>query len=122
MKPGETGIKRIINAGGYSIKGLQFAWKNEAAFRQEIVLTLVLVPLAFWLGETAVERALLLMTLGLVVITELVNTAIEAVVDRVGSELHALAGAAKDVGSATVLVSIALMLLIWGLFLFEKFM
>ena len=121
MKPGETGIKRIISAGGYSIKGLCFAWKNEAAFRQEVVLAVIMVPLAFWLGETVVEQALLLLTLGLVVITELVNTAIEAVVDRVGSELHTLAGAAKDVGSATVLVSITLLLLVWGLFLYEKF-
>ena len=81
-KPGNTGIKRIIAAAGFSMLGLRAAWKHEAAFRQELMLAVVLLPLAFWLGQTAVERVVLIIPLFIVVITEVLNSSIEAVVDR----------------------------------------
>lgn len=120
MKPGETGIRRIISASKYSALGLKFAWKNEAAFRQEVLLVIVMAPLAFWVGETAVERAVLLFSLGMVLVVELLNTAVEAVVDRIGPERHELAGSAKDTGSAAVLVSIIIMIVVWALILLQK--
>lgn len=112
-----TGIKRIINAGGFSIRGLQAAWQNEAAFRQETVLMLVLIPLGGWLGETGTERALLIFSCFLVVICELLNSAIEAVIDRIGLEHHELSGIAKDIGSAAVFVSIGAVCVVWALIL-----
>ncbi len=112
-----TGFKRVINAAGFSMRGLQAAWKNEAAFRQETVLMLFLVPLGYWLGETGVERALLIFPCVLVVICELINSAIEAVVDRIGLEHHELSGIAKDIGSATVFVSIGAVCVVWALVL-----
>ena len=122
MKPGKTGLVRIINAAGYSLKGLSFAWKNEAAFRQESLLVLVLVPLAFWIGGDAVQTALLIGSCLLVLIVELLNTGIEAVVDRIGDEYHILAGSAKDLGSAAVLISLIQVLVVWALILGEKFL
>lgn len=121
MKPGKTGISRIIAAGGYSLRGLRFAWKNEAAFRQEVIAALVLIPSAFYLGESGLEIALLLIPVFLVLIVEIVNSAIEAITDRVGSEFHELSGAAKDLGSAAVMVGIILLVLVWGAFLLDKF-
>jgi diacylglycerol kinase (ATP) len=121
MKPGKTGLVRIINAAGYSIKGLRFAWKNEAAFRQESVVALALIPLAFWIGGDAVQIALLIGSCLGVLIVELLNTAIEAVVDRIGDEYHVLAGSAKDLGSAAVMVSLIQVLVVWGLVLTERF-
>ena len=115
MKPGETGIRRIISAGKYSAKGLQFAWKNEAAFRQEVCLLIVLTPLALWLGETALQQAIMIGCCFIVLITELLNTAVEAVVDRIGHEHHKLAGSAKDTGSAAVLISIIMTVVVWAL-------
>ncbi len=112
-KPGATGVTRIINATGYSIKGLKSAWINEAAFRQELMLILLLMPLAFWLG--ILNQILLLVVISwLVVIVEILNSAIEAVVDRVGSEHHELSGRAKDLGSAAVFIALALNALVWG--------
>lgn len=108
-----TGFKRIINATGYSIKGLSAAWKNEAAFRQECVLLIVAVILAYLLHVTVVERILLIGSVVIIVITELLNSAIEAIVDRIGSEKHELSGRAKDIGSAAVLVAIFLALFVW---------
>ncbi len=116
-KPGKTGLTRIIHAAGYSWKGFQFAWINEAAFRQELVGALVLVPLALWLAESGVEAALLIGVLGIVVLAEVINSAIEAVVDRF-DEAHALFGAAKDLGSAAVFVALTLASIVWGLVLF----
>lgn len=95
-KPGATGVTRIINATGYSMKGLKSAWINEAAFRQELMLILLLMPLAFWLGDSLNQILLLIVISWLVVIVEILNSAIEAVVDRVGSEHHELSGRAKD--------------------------
>ncbi|MCH7373075.1 MULTISPECIES: diacylglycerol kinase [Aeromonas] len=113
-KPGATGVTRIINATGYSMKGLKSAWINEAAFRQELVLVLLLMPLACWLGDSLNQTLLLICISWLVVIVEVLNSAIEAVVDRVGSEHHELSGRAKDLGSAAVFIALALNALVWG--------
>ena len=112
-KPGRTGIERIVHAAGYSLRGMIAAFRHEAAFRQELVLLLVLLPLAAWLGETAIERAILIASLMLVIIVELLNSAIEAIVDRVGTEHHELSGRAKDIGSAAVFISLVNVVIIW---------
>ena len=116
-KPGETGIKRIISATGYSIQGLRACWRKEAAFRQELTASLTLIPLGLYLGDTSVEKALLVATCFLVLIVEVLNSSIEAVVDRVGHEHHKLSGRAKDMGSAAVMLSIGLLVLVWTLVL-----
>ncbi|KXU80486.1 MULTISPECIES: diacylglycerol kinase [Aeromonas] len=113
-KPGATGVTRIIKATGYSMKGLKSAWINEAAFRQELMLILLLMPLTFWVGETLNQILLLVVISWLVVIVEVLNSAIEAVVDRIGSEHHELSGRAKDLGSAAVFIALALNALVWG--------
>lgn len=120
-KPGATGLTRILNATGYSLKGLQAALRHESAFRQELALCLVLLPAAAWLGRTPVEWALLTGSLLLVLIVELLNSAVEAVVDRFGDELHELSGRAKDMGSAAVFVSLLNVLVIWGLIAWQRF-
>ncbi|NOZ52073.1 MAG: diacylglycerol kinase [Gammaproteobacteria bacterium] len=114
-KKATTGIRRIINAGGYSINGFTAAFKHEAAFRQELAFALVLMPIAIWFGETNIERAILVASLLLVLIVELMNTAIEATVDRIGPEQHALSGRAKDVASAAVLLSLVNVVIIWAI-------
>ncbi|WP_428773732.1 diacylglycerol kinase [Vibrio sp.] len=106
MKPGRTGITRIVYATGYSFKGLRAAWQHEAAFRQEIVLTAIMTAISFLLPVTAVEQLLMIGSLVPVILAELMNSAIEAVVDRVGSEWHELSGRAKDIGSAAVFVTL----------------
>lgn len=116
-----TGFRRIVNATFFSFAGLKAAWRNEAAFRQEVLLALVLTPTAFWLGRSAVERALLVGTCWLVLIVELLNSAVEATVDRVGTDHHKLSGRAKDLGSAAVFVSLMLTLLVWVLVIVERF-
>ncbi len=113
-KPGATGVTRIINAAGYSMKGLRSAWINEAAFRQELMLILLLMPLAFWIGDSLNQILLLIIISWLVVIVEVLNSAVEAVVDRIGSEHHELSGRAKDLGSAAVFIALALNALVWG--------
>ncbi len=120
MKPGATGWTRLVNASGYSMAGLFAAWENEAAFRQELVLTLVLLPVGAWLGEGAVERSLLMGSLLLVLVIELLNSGIESVVDRIGPEHHLLAGRAKDLGSAAVLMALLNVALIWGLVVWDR--
>jgi len=120
-KPGNTGFRRVVNATLYSVAGLRAAWRNEAAFRQECVAVVVLIPIAVWLGQNAVQRALLLCSCVLVLIVELLNTAVEFVVDRVGTDHHELSGRAKDLGSAAVFTSIALAMLVWGLVAWERF-
>ena len=122
MKPGKTGLARIIDAAAYSMRGLGYAWKNESAFRQEMLGTVILMPLAFFLGQSSVEIAILLIPVFLVVIVELLNSAIEAITDRVGAEFHELSGAAKDLGSAAVLISLVLLIIIWSVFLMAKFL
>jgi diacylglycerol kinase (ATP) len=117
-KPGESGLKRILSAAGYSAKGLRSCWRNEAAFRQELVACLVMVPLALWLGDTGLEKALLVGVLLLVLIVEVLNSSIEAVVDRIGHEHHELSGLAKDQGSAAVMLSLLNVAIVWALVLF----
>lgn len=116
-KPGRTGIERVVAATGYSWRGLRAAYKHEAAFRQELILCAVLAPLGLWLGRTGIERALLLGSLFLILIVEVLNSAIESVVDRVSDEHHELSGRAKDMGSAAVFVSLVCMVVIWWLVL-----
>ena len=118
-KPDTTGIKRIINAVGFSFLGFRAAFKHEAAFRQELVFCILLIPFAFWLGQTTTERTLLIGSLLLVLIVELVNSAIEAIVDRIGPEQHELSGRAKDIGSAAVLLSLVNSTVIWGLIILD---
>ena len=106
MANNTTGFTRIIKAAGYSWKGLRAAWINEAAFRQEGVAVLLAVVIACWLDVDAITRVLLISSVMLVMIVEILNSAIEAVVDRIGSEYHELSGRAKDMGSAAVLIAI----------------
>lgn len=113
-------IKRIWKAFGYSLAGLRAAYRNEQAFRQETWLLVMLMPLALWLTPDAVERVLLIGCWLLVMLMELTNSALEAVVDRFGGEIHELSGRAKDIGSAAVLVAIGLALLTWGLIALPK--
>lgn len=108
-------MRRVVKAAGYSWLGLRAAWRHEAAFRQESILALLLLPLAFVIGKDLWQTAGLIAVLGLVLITELLNSAIEAVVDRVGEEHHELAGQAKDMGSAAVFVSLLLVVIVWTL-------
>ena len=119
---GPQGLSRIIKATGYSLKGLRAAYINEAAFRQEIWLAVILVPLGFWLGETGVEKALLIGVILLVLLMELINSAIEAIVDRIGPEQHELAGRAKDIGSAAVFIALLNVLIVWGLILLPRYL
>ena len=114
MKPGKTGIRRILDATGYSLQGLKAAWIHEAAFRQELVLTLVLSICTLLLPVTNLERIMMISSLLLVVIVELINSAIEAVVDRVSDDWHELSGRAKDIGSAAVFVALFLALFVWA--------
>lgn len=112
-----TGLIRLIRACGHSWSGLRLAFRHEAAFRQELALVVPLAIVALWLDVTGVERVLLLGSLLLVLIVELLNSALEAVVDRIGSEYHALSGQAKDVASAAVLLSLLLAAATWLLIL-----
>lgn len=110
---GKTGLRRILNAAGYSWAGFCAAYKHESAFRQELWLALVLVPLALYLGETAVERVLMVGAWLLVLIVELLNSAIEASVDRISLEHHLLIKRAKDMGSAAVLLALLNAAIVW---------
>lgn len=114
---GKTGLVRVWNAMFYSFAGLRSAWKHEDAFRQESILALLLVPLAFLLTADNVARALMVASVLLVLIVELVNSAIEATVDRISLENHNLAKRAKDIGSAAVFISLLNVVVIWALML-----
>ena len=116
-KPNGTGLDRILRATYCSGLGLQAAWRHEQAFRQELLFCAILVPLGLWLGNSGVERAMLLGCLLLVLIVELLNSALEAVVDRIGTEYHELSGRAKDLGSASVSLSLATVVVTWLLVL-----
>ena len=109
-----TGLMRLLNACGNTYRGLVGAWREEAAFRQESALAAVLVPLAFWLAGSPVELALLLGPVIIVLVVELLNSAVEAAIDRIGEERHALSGLAKDMGSAAVFGSFVLLALNWA--------
>lgn len=114
------GLMRLLRAFGASAQGLGGAFREEAAFRQELAFALVAIPLGLWLGRSGVERALLVAPVLLVLIVELVNSAIEAVIDRIGPERHHLSGLAKDVGSAAVLLAFVLLAAVWALVLLDR--
>jgi diacylglycerol kinase (ATP) len=114
------GILRVLRAFGASLNGLVGAFREEAAFRQELALALFVIPLALWLGHSGVERALLIAPMLLILIVELLNSAIEATVDRIGFERHKLAGLAKDIGSAAVFMSFVLLTAVWLLVLLGR--
>jgi diacylglycerol kinase (ATP) len=114
---GKTGIIRIVHAFFNSIAGLKDAWRNESAFRQEILLAVVLVPIACVVPVTAVERALLIGSVLLVMIVELLNTSVEAAIDRISFDHHSLSKRAKDIGSAAVFVALVLWGVVWALIL-----
>jgi diacylglycerol kinase (ATP) len=119
---GRTGLDRVIHAAGYSWSGLRTAYRNESAFRQETVLAILLVPTAFWLGRSWVETALLAGSVLLVMIVELLNSAIEAAIDRISFELHDLSKLAKDFGSAAVMLALLLCGGIWAAALWQRFL
>ena len=112
---GKTGLRRILNAAGYSWAGLGAAFKHENAFRQEAFLALVLIPLALILGDTGIECALMIGSVLLVLIVELLNSAIEAAVDRISLEHHQLIKRAKDMGSAAVMIALVNVVVVWAL-------
>ena len=113
-----TGIHRIINAFFFTLKGLKAIWHHEEAFRQEVLLFIVTIPLAIWLGERNIEKLLLIGSMVLVLLIEMLNSAVETVVDRIGLEHHELSGRAKDMGSAAVFVALAWAATTWIVILF----
>ncbi|MBF0187778.1 MAG: diacylglycerol kinase [Magnetococcales bacterium] len=121
-KPGNKGIKRIINACGYSVQGIRAAWREEEAFRQETMMLVPVVIGGLWLGETVVQQVLLIGSWIMMMTVELLNSAIEAVVDRIGPEHHPLAGRAKDMGSAAVLLTSLVVLMLWGAVVYDRFL
>ena len=114
---GKTGLRRLINAFGYSIAGTLAAFKHEDAFRQEVILSAILIPLALYLGQTGIEQALMIASIILVIIVELLNSSLEATVDRISVKRHKLAKRAKDIGSAAVFFSLINATVIWFLIL-----
>lgn len=114
---GKTGLRRLLNAFGYSLDGFKAAFKHEDAFRQEVFLACVMIPLALYLSNEPLHRALMIGSVFLVLIVELLNSAVEAVVDRVSIERHELAKRAKDIGSAAVFIALLNTVVIWGLIL-----
>lgn len=117
-KSGLKGLARITKACVYTSQGLRAAWRHEAAFREEILLALVLIPLGLYLGDGGLEKALLVSSVLLLPLVELLNSGLEAIVDRCGEEQHELSGRAKDMGSAAVGVALVLMASVWVLVLF----
>ncbi len=120
-KTGITGIKRVINAFGYSLRGLRDALRYESAFRQEVAIFILMLPVAMWLGRNPLEYILLISSMLLVLIVEVLNSAIEAVVDRVGDDYHDLSGRAKDMGSAAVLLALLNVGFIWLMIVYQRF-
>jgi diacylglycerol kinase (ATP) len=120
-KSDRRGFGRLIAATSFSAAGLRAAWRSEEAFRQEVVLTAVLVPLALWLGQTMLQRAVLIGCCLIVLAVELLNSAIEAAIDRIGHDLHDLSANAKDMGSAAVLISLLLTALVWSAVAWDRF-
>lgn len=115
VPPKKKGLSRLFAAARYSLDGLRSAFGSEEAFRLEVLVFVIFTPVALWLGETAIEKVLLIASLLLLMIVELLNTAVEAVVNRVGSEYHDLSRKAKDIGSAAVLLAMILVALVWGM-------
>ena len=120
-KPGLTGLSRLSAATKYSFKGLKAAWKYEEGFRLEIYLALFFIPISFFITEELAVRLCLIGSCFLILITELINSAIEAIVDRVSTEQHPLSGQAKDIGSSTVFLAVILFIIIWGTTLYNYF-
>ena len=118
---GRTGLDRVVHAAGYSLSGLRSAHRHESAFRQEFWLAVVMLPAAFWLGRSWIEVALLAGSVLLVLIVELLNSAVEAVVDRVSFEMHDLSKRAKDLGSAAVFIALVLAGGLWAGALWQRF-
>ena len=118
----ENIFRHIKNAVIYSWAGLKAAWDNEMAFRTEVIVIALIMPIGIWIGETAVQLALLIGSSMLVLITELLNSAIENVVDRIGREHHLLSKQAKDLGSAAAAVSMLTAVIVWGLIAYERFL
>jgi diacylglycerol kinase (ATP) len=114
---GKTGIKRLANAFSYSVAGTLAAFKHEDAFRQEVILSTILIPLAIYLGQTAIEQALMITSILLIIIVELLNSSVEATVDRISVKRHKLSKRAKDIGSAAVFFSLVNATVIWFLIL-----
>jgi diacylglycerol kinase (ATP) len=121
-KPNGSGLGRILKATECSRKGFVAAWRFEAAFRQEALLAMLMLPLSFWLAQSVAQWALLVAVLLLVLIVELLNSAIEALTDRVSLERHELSGRAKDMGSAAVTLSLTIVALVWGAALWQRLM
>jgi len=115
---GKTGLVRLMNAFGYSYAGFKAAFKHEDAFRQEVFISIVLIPLAFYLGHTSIARVLMIGSVLLVMIVELINSSIEATVDHTSIEHHPLAKRAKDIGSAAVFLALFNVFVVWGLLIF----
>ena len=120
-KPGRKGLARLVDATRYSWQGFKAAWLHEEAFRMEATLALAFVPLAFFIGQTPAHQIALVITCGLVILAEVINTAIESIVDRIGPEHDPLSGQAKDLGSAAVFVTLSLFLLVWLMSLWHYF-
>jgi diacylglycerol kinase (ATP) len=116
----QKGIGRLWRATLYSLAGIRAAWNNEAAFRQEVLLSVILAPTAFWLGGSTVERIMLLGSCLIVLITELLNSAVEAAIDRISDDKHRLSARAKDLGSAAVFISLWLAGITWGLIGYDR--
>jgi diacylglycerol kinase (ATP) len=122
VRPGDKprGLRRLLNAFGNTGRGFAGAWREEEAFRQECLLALVVVPAGLWVGGSGIGRALLVGPMLLILIVELLNSAVEAAIDRIGVERHALSGLAKDLGSAAVFMSFVLLAADWALVLFDR--
>ena len=118
----DTILAHILNAVIWSMAGIKAAWKNEQAFRWEAAIVVLMMPVGLWLGRTAVERALLIASAMSILITELLNSAVEAVVDRIGLERHELSKRAKDLGSAAAFISMITAAVVWGLIAYERFL
>jgi len=118
----DTILAHIIKAVIWSMAGIKAAWKNEQAFRWEAIIVLLMMPVGLWLGRTAVEWALLIASSMSILITELLNSAVEAVVDRIGPERHELSKRAKDLGSAAAFISMITAAIVWGLIAYERFL
>ncbi|NND44054.1 MAG: diacylglycerol kinase [Xanthomonadales bacterium] len=121
MKPGKTGLGRLLDATGYSWRGFRAAFGNEAAFRQELLLCAVLLPASFWLARSPLEWLLLVVPLFILLIVELLNSAVENAVDRIGDEIHTLSGRAKDMGSAAVFAALTLIAVCWGAIAWSRY-
>jgi len=120
-KDNKKGVQRIINAFRYTFAGLKAAWIYEEAFRQEIILLTVVIPLGIWIGASSTQRAILIGFYLCIPLTELLNSSIEAIVDRMGEERHVLSGRAKDLGSAAVFLSICIAVITWSIIAWGRF-